>query len=123
MFNLSPDWINWLAAAAPFAGHTRKGDGGRNGGDGPPPYTPDVRRIMETLIPAAVVGAIVLWGSVQVISKDIENCQERMVRMELTLDRIHSDLYGPRWEMIPRQDMPPPSTQGLRHPLSFLIQF
>ena len=116
MHSLLPEFAQWLSAAAPFAGHTRKGDRGPrgpHGGDGPPPYTPDVRRVMETLIPAAIVGVIVLWGSVQVIGSDIEACKERMLRMEVIMDRMHSDLYGPRWDLGPRTELPPAGRQTL----------
>jgi len=96
-----PGLLNWLMAASPYSGHTRSDDPdpGHPGGDGPPPFAVDVRRIMETLLPAAVVGIIVMWGSMQVIGNDMETCKERIERIEHLIDRIHSDIYGPRWEL------------------------
>lgn len=100
-----PGLLNWLMAAAPYSGQTRSGDGGNEsgGGDGPPRMAMDIRRIMETLLPAAVVGIIVMWGSVQTLGTQITTCKERMNRIEMMLDRIHGDIYGPRWH-VPGED-------------------
>lgn len=100
-------------AAAPYGnGRTRQGE--KNSGDPtgdndrPPDYAPDMRRIIETLIPAAVVGVIVLWGSMQVLGNDIQGCKERIMKIESIIDRMRSDMYAPRWS---------PSGSLYRHPL------
>lgn len=64
-----------------------------NSGQKPPNM--NIQRILEQIIAAAIIGAIVLYGTVQVLGADIKSLQKDVQRIEKKQDKLYGDFYRP----------------------------
>lgn len=64
-----------------------------NSGQKPPKM--NTQRILEQIIAAAIIGAIILYGTVQILGADIKAIQRDMQRIEKKTDKLYADFYRP----------------------------
>ena len=62
---------------------------------GQKPPNMNTQRILEQIIGAAIIGAIVLYGTVQVLGADIKGIQEDVKRIENRQNKLYNDIYRP----------------------------
>jgi hypothetical protein len=75
----NPEFLQWI----PFIGLAVKSPGAQH---------PLVIRLLE----AAIIGAVVTWGTVQVLSNDIRWIRDSIAQQNQRIDRLESHLLAPR---------------------------
>ena len=70
---------------------------------GQKPPNMNTPRILEQIIAAAIIGAIVLYGTVQMLGSDIKALQKDIQRIERNQNKLYSDFYQPAIPMYDRE--------------------
>lgn len=65
--------------------------------NGQKPPKMNFQRIMEQVLGAAIIAAIVLYGTVRVLDYKFESLNEHLHRVEKRVDKIYQDVYRPEF--------------------------